>query len=58
MAVLQTENKEQGIKLEKLAVGTEYVRQIKLLMEDLRVAKSKNETLEEQFKKDDEQQRK
>ena len=58
MAALQTENKEQGIKLEKLAVGTEYMRQIKLLMEELRVAKSKNEPLEEQFKKDDEQQRK
>ena len=47
VAVLQTENKDQGMKLEKLAVGTEFRKQIKILMEDLRVAKSKNETLEE-----------
>ena len=58
VAGLEVENKEQGRKLHKLAEGESYVKEIKLLMEDLRMWKSKNEKMDEQFRKDLEKQQK
>ena len=46
VASLEIENKEQGLKLQKLDEGVTYMREIKLLREDERMWKSKNEKIE------------
>jgi hypothetical protein len=53
---LAAEHKEQGKRLHKLAVGTEFVKEIKLLVEDLRMWTARNEKMEEDFRKDAERQ--
>lgn len=51
---LELENKEQGIVLNKITTGDEYQREIKQLIEELRIQKDKNDKLSNQFKKEEE----
>ena len=51
---LEQVNKSQGIMLNKITTGEEYQREIKQLMEDLRIQRDKNNRLEAAFKKDEE----
>lgn len=50
------EHKELGKRLHKLAVGTEFVKEIKLLVEDLRMWTARNEKMDEDHRKDAEKQ--
>ena len=44
--------------LNKITTGDEYQREIKQLMEELRIQKDKNEKLSQQFKREEETRQK
>ena len=58
IAAAETENKDQGKRLAKLDEGVTYMKEIKLLMEDLRMWTARNEKMEADFKQHEHKRRK